>query len=440
MGTIKDNMEVINTYNSPDYKRARKAYCFQRIFEYFVFALVCDPYLSKLLTTIGVPDGIVGVIGTFVSLAAMFELMSIVIVAKMKNVKRTVITGHLISQLSYGSMFVIPFMPVSVEVKTWLVTISLFMGYAFFYMISSVLYKWKTSFISPDNRGSFVGGVESISVFVGMVFAVVMGAIIDYFEASGNINVAFLFLALSIFVFTAGNIVSLAYLKNKDISEFRDTNKEKQSFKDVIDNTIKNKSYLYVVAMTALYNIATGFSSGFMGVYKINELMMSMTLIQVISVGGSILRMILAKPIGIYSDRTSCVKGMKLAYTISIMGSAFAVFTTKNTWWLSIISALLGSAAFVGINVNNFNVIYDYVDEKYYVQALAIKNSIAGILGFGASIVGGRILTYIQQNGNAIFGISMYAQQFLSLITVIVLGFSVIFIIPKIEKQTILRQ
>ena len=99
------------------------------------------------------------------------------------------------------------------------------------------------------------------------------------------------------------------------------------------------------------------------------------------------------------------------------------IFTTKSTWWFIIIYTIFYNCSVAGTNQNSFNISYSYVDSKYITQAMAIKNSIGGICGFGASILGGKILEMIQKNGNSIFGLHIYGQQVLGGISLFILSF-----------------
>ena len=88
-----------------------------------------------------------------------------------------------------------------------------------------------------------------------------------------------------------------------------------------------------------------------------------------------------------------------------------------------------------GLNQNSYNILYKYVDNDYIVQALAIKNSIAGVLGFLASLAGSRILSYVQANENVVFGVKMYGQQLLSAISFVFIAVALIYTKVVIEKQ-----
>ena len=86
------------------------------------------------------------------------------------------------------------------------------------------------------------------------------------------------------------------------------------------------------------------------------------------------------------------------------------------------------------------NIVYSYVDSKYFVQATAIKNSLGGIFGFLASVGASKILEAIQNNGNMVFGLHIYGQQALSMISFALVIITILFIKLRMENQKVLRQ
>ena len=80
------------------------------------------------------------------------------------------------------------------------------------------------------------------------------------------------------------------------------------------------------------------------------------------------------------------------------------------------------------------------MDSEYFVQASAIKNSIGGICGFGASLAAGKLLEVIQANGNMLFGIPVHGQQVLSAISFVLLIIAVLFTRFVIGRQKVMIQ
>ncbi len=74
------------------------------------------------------------------------------------------------------------------------------------------------------------------------------------------------------------------------------------------------------------------------------------------------------------------------------------------------------------------------------MQAMAIKQSITGVIGFVAALIGGSILQGIQQNGNRFLGIPVYGQQLLCALSIIFIVGAILFNKLVIEKQKRLIQ
>ena len=101
---------------------------------------------------------------------------------------------------------------------------------------------------------------------------------------------------------------------------------------------------------------------------------------------------------------------------------------------------ILYNVSIAGTNANRFNITYSYVKCEYIAQAMTIQNSISGVLGFLATLLGSVILSYIQENGNMLFGIPVYGQQVLSAISLVIVAAAIIYDRVVIEKQEVMLQ
>ena len=96
---------LVSQFDSPDYRRSRNAYTAQCAFEYFVSILVSDAFLAKLLKQIGLDDAAVGVIASLVSFSFLFQLFSILLMQRVRNVKRTVLVADTVSQMLFFGVY-----------------------------------------------------------------------------------------------------------------------------------------------------------------------------------------------------------------------------------------------------------------------------------------------------------------------------------------------
>lgn len=421
----------------------------QAAFEYFIAILVSDAYLAKLLTHIGLDDSLIGIIASLISAAFLFQLTAVFFVQRIKNVKRTVIFFNILGCLLFTGLYLIPFLPGSAAFKSVLVIVCLLAAYFGNYFVASMLFKWANSFVDPGKRGDYSATKEMISLLSGMAFTLGVGMLIDRFEALDRLTAGFLFIAaagliLSVCCFICflmiGGDVRRAEQNAADATSAETPDAPRHSLRDVIANTLGNRSFVNVVILMSLWNVAQYLTVGFLGTFKTTDLLLSVGTVQLINIGSNLVRFCISKPFGRYSDKTSYARGMQLAMVISALGFLANVFTTRGTWWVIIIYTVLHNASFAGTNQNSYNILYSYVDADYFVEAMAIKNSIAGVIGFAASLIGAKILSAIQANGNMLFGIPMYGQQLLSLLSCILIVVCIVFLRQVIDKQAIMKQ
>jgi len=427
-----------NVFSDTTYKRSRAAYMAQCTEEHLVSLLVADAFLAKLLSHIGMSDSMIGIISSFATLAFLFQLLSLILVQKINDTKKTVIFFNSISQFLFMFIFAVPFLPCARAIKTLIVIFCVLTAFASKFLVIGVYFKWANSFVEPTKRGEYSAVKEMISLLTGIVFSLAVGYIMDIFERSGNIKGSFLFLTIILFILNIFNLIFFMLIA-KDKTNFK-SNGKNISLGVVIKKTLGNRNFINVIILETLWNIGIYSSVGFMGVFKTNDLLMSVGTVQLINTLGHLLRFAISKPLGRFSDRTSYATGIKIALIIAAVGFGINIFTTKETWWCIVIFTILYNMSHAGIGQNMYNITYSYVESDYIVQAMAIKSSIAGVLGFVASLISGKILSYVQINGNMLFGISMYGQQLLSIISFVFVIAAAIFTHKVVSKQKVMIQ
>lgn len=405
----------VGLFDSPAYKRSRNAYLMHCAFEYLVALLVSDAFLAKLLSNLGFSDMLIGVTSSIISAAFLFQLSAMLLVQKIHNVKRYTITLSALSQLLFISLYFVPFLPVANGMKSTLVVVFLLLAYFCLYSMGPMLSKWGNSYVAPTNRGTYSAVKEMVSLVTGMGFTLGMGYVIDRYEGLDNIRGGFLFIAC------AGLIVSLlSFICLKNISvenALVSPETETIPMKKVLKETLGSRRFIPVVVAASLMSISSYMTVGFLGIYKTKTLMLSVATVQIINIVGNLARVAVSKPLGRFSDRHSFAKGLEVGLYLAALAYVFCVFSGPGRVWCFVIYTLLISVSAAGTGQNSFNILYSYVDPKYFVQAYAIKSSISGVIGFLASLVGSRILGMVQANGNMLFGMTVYGQQLLAAIS-----------------------
>lgn len=430
-----DNTQI-QQYDSPAYKRSRTAYKWECSFEYFVALLVGDAFLANLLTYIGFSDAEAGIVSSLITLAFLFQLVSVFVVRKITNTKVVAILFHSLSQLFFMSLYFIPFMPFAAAIKKPLVVVCILLAYFGNYMVSTVIFRWGNSYVDPKKRASYTAGKEIISLLTGMVVSLGLGYVMDQFTARENLEGGFIFAAVAILVFCISDFAMLMLIKND--KKPKEEKGSGASMKDILKNTLGNRNFLSVVVLMILWDSSRYIVTGFLGTYK-NSLY-AMSVIQIINVGSSLARAAFSKPFGRYTEKRTFAKGIELGLIIAAIAMFINMFTTPSMPFFIIIYSVLYNICLAGVSGNITNITYSYVDSRYFAEASAIKNSVAGLFGFGASLVGSKILDAVQANGNMLFGMQVYGQQVLSAISFVLFVITILFTHFVVAKQRVMIQ
>ena len=398
------------------YRFSRLMYILEAAFEYFISLLMIGAYIAKVSTSIGLSDSATGILTSFVSLGLGFQCVAIFLADK-TPVKRWVSLLHIINQLCFALVYFVPFIRVPQQAKIIMFIVFLLMGHIINNIVNSPKTKWFMDLVDDNKRGTFTATKEIVSLLGAMVFTFATSAVIDYFEANGDVYASFLFCGIGIFILTLFHTATLLLSKEKEVAKI-----EKKSFKASLGELFQNKKLMQAILIIVLWNVAQYITVPFLGTYQIKELGFSMIFISLLSVMYSVSRSLISKPIGRYGDKTSFLKMLGVCFAFMALAFGLNIFTTpangKILFTLHYLLFALGSA---GISSGEINLIYECVDHEHRLGALALKGTFAGLAGFATTLLMSPLVARIQANGNKFWGINLYAQQVLSAITFLIL-------------------
>ncbi len=423
------------TLNDP-YRFSRIMYIIEAALEYFISLVVTDAYLAKIAKSIDMSDGLIGVISAFVSLGCGMQIVAIFFSGR-GPVKRLVCTGTVITNLAFMLVYLTPFFPVGNGVRT-VILIAIFLGA---HLIKNIVHSpkinWFMSLVEDSKRGVFTANKEIISLIGGMIFTLIMGAVIDGFEAANNLNGAFITSAVTIFVLGALHILTMVLAKEKTDPSMGEV-KEKSKQKFPIKELLANKNLVKIVLFSVIWHIAQYAATPFYGAYKVDALGFTMLFNSVLMIAYSIVRALFSRPLGRFADKRSFATMLILCFAVISVAFGINVFTVpSNGHVMFTVYYMLFAVALAGINSGTINLVYDYVPHDQRVAALALQNSIAGIAGFLTTTLVSFLVEHIQKNGNVFLGMNVYAQQVVSVfgfVGSVICELYLIFVIRKIHK------
>ncbi|MBE7042091.1 MAG: MFS transporter [Ruminococcaceae bacterium] len=396
------------------YTSSRVCYIFEAAFEYFISILISGAYLAKLTSYLGFSDGLTAILSSFVALGCSFQLLTLFFF-RGGRVKRRVTLLHILNQLFFMMIYLVPFVPGGMGFRAGLLIFFLMGGYFISNIINSPKIIWYMSMVEDGKRGIFTCIKEMISLIGGMIFNLAMGAMIDHFEAIGQIRTSFILAAVTIFVLTVAHTLTLILAKEKEPIEQPKQNSVVQRFRNVITDSVIMK----VIATSVFWTISNHMVVSFFGTYQVKELGFSMKFVAFLSILYAVARIPASFVLARYADRHSFAKMLKFAYGLAALGFLVAAFTVPANGTLFFpLYHILNAAAMGGINSAETNLILDYAPPEKRSDALAVKQTIYGLCGFLSTLAITPLFEYIQRNGG-IFGIPLYAQQALSVLALI---------------------
>ncbi len=412
---------------------SRAMYMIEAALEYFIAMMLADAYLAKICKSIGMTDSVIGVLSAFVSLGCSMQMAAVFFVGKV-SVKKMVCGGSLVTDLCFVLVYLTPFFPAENGTKSLILVILLLLAHLIKNVVQSSKIDWFMSFVDDSKRGIFTANKEIISLIGGMVFTFVMGVVIDVFEAAGNLSGAFLISGITVFFLGVFHVLTMILTRDKSAENKSVDGETCFSLKSLIFN----KNIMKIVLFSILWNIVNYSTTPFYGAYKVDALGFTMTFNSVLTVVYSIIRSVASRPVGRFADKHSFASAMILCFVI-LSASLFAnIFTVpSNGYVMFTIYYILFAVAMAGINSGLLNLLYDYVPHERRTAAYAFQNAVSGLIGFVTTWAVSFLVEYIQNNGNALLGINIYAQQAVS-----ALGFAfsllaliyLVFVVKKISR------
>ena len=414
----------------------RRAYIGEAGFEYLISLLVSGDLLVFLLSYFHFNDSITTIITHVVTFSCTAAIFSLFFAGR--RVKKFVTVCHIINQGCFVLLYLVPFVPFPDGAKPAVFLALFIIGHFLNNAINSPKITWLMRAVPDDRRGSFTAVKEMISLAAGMALSMGVGAFADYMKAENNMEAYYLICAGGLIALTLLHTLTLLISKEPPLPEDVKPLSPRAAFRQIFEIPSIGK----VMAVGVLWNIAIGFSVSSFAVYKQNDLGFTMFEITMMATVASLCRLVFSPLMGKLADKISFSRNMTICLAIAGMGFLVNAFTVPEFKWIHMAYICLYYIAMAGINSGSINLIFDFVPLSGRQAAMGLKNAIGGVLGFVSGLLGGLILGAIQgADGTGkfhLFGLELYAQQFLSFISFVMIALLILymfFVIFPLQKK-----
>lgn len=416
--------------NEKAMQRSRILYIIEAALEYFISILFAGSYLATLTSHLGMSDSLTGILSSFISLGCLFQLFSVFL--KRRRVKTIVTSLSVVNQLLFLLLYIIPLSGTQAlfgggkQVKIVLFIVAIFLAYLIYNCIHPLKINWLMSLVDDRKRGVFTSYKEIVSLLSGMLFSFGMGTLIDHYQALGQIETAFVLCGITVFVLMVLHTLTMAFSVEIPATE----EPEKQNPIRQMLSTLQDKNVVKVTILFVLWHIANSAATPFYGTYCIKELGFSLQFVSILSIVYSLVRASVSTFWGKFADKNSFASMVSICLGIAGLGFLVNVFTVpENGRVFYTLYYALYAIAMGGINSALTNLVFDLVKTDMRSNALALSQAVSGFVGFLTTIVVSGLVSYIQESGNRLFGLSIYAQQVVSAIAVVFTALAVLYVL-----------
>ncbi len=419
-------------------KRGRTMYIIEAGLEYLVSLLVTGTFFAELTKALGFSDSLTGILSSVISLGCLFQMLSVFY--RKRSVKTFVILLSITNQLLFLLLYVTPlcdFLPAGAKTAAFVLLI--LSAYLFYYIAHPKKISWLMSLVDPAQRGTFTANKEIISLAMGITFTFIMGRVVDVFKARGELRTAFAICAGVIFLLTVGHTLTLLFSAEPQserslIGSGTGTETKTGCFR----NLLKDRTVWKLAILFSGWYLASYLSTPFYGAYQIGALGFTQTDAVILTSIGSVIRMFVERPWGRYADRHSFAAMLRLCLIVAFLSFAAAAFARpENGIVCFALYYIFRDIAYGGISSALINVVFESVPEEKRADSFAFTQALAGTVGFFATLLISPAVDAIERNGNRVFGISLYPQQFTSILSALVIAATVLYlsrVVMKIKK------
>ena len=412
-------------------KRTLDLYILMCAFEYFISILVSGTFLATLTSHLGISDSLTGIITSFVSLGCLFQLLSMFL--NRRHTKNLVLVGGIVNQLIFMLLYVVPFFDAGQQINSAIFIVVMLVAYILSNAIIPIRVNWFYSLLDPHQRGVFSSKTQIVSLITGMLFTFGMGTLVDHFRETGQIKIAFILCAVTIFV------CSVAYTLMVIFSVPPAPEHASSSRRDIL-RVFKSKNALKITLLFCIWRVATYSSLPFYSTYQIKELGFSLQFVSFLNIVHSLSASFVSTPWGKFADKKGFAIMMRICLGIAAAAFLVNVFTVpKNGAFMYLLYTLVYATAVGGIGLCQTNLVFEMVEPDLRSNAVALNSAISGLVGFLVTLIVSPLVDYIQQNGNQLFGLNVYAQQMVSLIACIFTVLCILYItfVIRPKKRTV---
>lgn len=361
----------------------------------FIMNTICaGSYLAGLMQYAGVSEELVGLITAVPVMAAVFQVLGAAIVGAMPNKKRAVCLSIGAHRVLMALFFLIPVFFGNTRLSQLLTVVAYTVGH-FAQAFGTPAFSTLLVRVTPEEiRSSYLSRRERYGLIAAAIAALVGSYLLDELGLRGLQRLAFLVIGLLLLV---GAVINVLAICRMDMPT-RGTVKRVS----IVGLTapLREPGYRKVIWLLILWQVANQCWSPFNGVYLLNSMHVSYTLLGVVVVICSFEKALLVKYWGRFVSHTSWE--IALTWTMAVYAVStlmYLLITPDNVGWMFITQQIVGNIAWSFLGIGLFNIQCRYIADEDKSVHLGVGAAISGMAGFLATMAATPVYAAVNRAG-----------------------------------------
>lgn len=371
---------------------SQKKFLTQMLFTTAFITLTSGVFLSGLAVYMGAGDVLVSYISVITNVCGIFVMLFASLLSRAGSQKKLTVGLTVVSRLFTLSVALIPLF-VEKQYQLYFFVPIILAAFTLQGLAAIALNNW-LAFYTPDKkRGQYISMRQTISLIVSVILSIAAGR---YLDSSQNQYYGFAFLFLIAFVMSAVETVVLSRIDDTCIVT---ETAEKQKWKEVFAEAVRNKTFIRYVLKVSLFYLMLYISDSFTFVFMFRYLELPYTTI-------TVLQMLLTLPqifmLGIWgkiSDKYGHKYVLNRSIWIFAGETVFMLMTSKSNWMICIpIAFMISAIANSGFIISAFNRRYEMIPERGRMLYDSFYNAAISMAFIAGPFLGGVLQKVVLSN------------------------------------------
>ena len=451
LGKMRRTFFMSYPETNKDYKKSRIYYTVADSAAQTIVQLAGGTFLVALMEALEISDGNMGIIASFGSFAAIAQIVSIKLSKRIvKNKLFSCIT--VMQKFWFAFMFFIPIMNMKVKWAQLLMMLCYCVAQISLQIGTPAIVDWVASLIPAKLRGRYFAIKDSVAVFVVVTSTLIMGIVLDMLKGE-HLNLAFIILGIVTGALVLVNVVALAKMKEPKLSNVNEQGKEMvgtlvkkrtdsaNKAKDVkvlqeIKIALQTKKFRQLLYLNCLWMTAFYIASPFNSSFQIKDLQLPYTFIMIVSFATNMFRIYLSPKAGKMADKIGMATVM--SWALGAMGVHYllmAFSNLSNAYVMAVLAALASALAWTFIGIGMLGIQLECLAEDKRIIQYSLLAMIAGVYGFVISVLGGKLIDFIQLKQVVNEGRVIYAQMYTNLLGFFFIAVTIVYLLITFGKK-----